>query len=66
MRTRRLNKMENKKTKQMCEALDYAEKHQKPDLEGELPDMPVLQKDDDWSGKSKRKNSKNFKKDDSL
>ena len=28
--------------------------------------MPVLQKDEDWSAKSKRKNSKNSKKNDSL
>ena len=42
MRTRRMNKTENKKTKMMCEALEYAEKHQKPEIEGELKDVPEL------------------------
>ena len=39
----------------MCEALDYAEKHQKPEIEGELKDVPVLQVDDDWEQKQKKK-----------
>ena len=55
MRTRRLNKIENKKTKMMIKALEHAEKNQKPDMEGELPDMPLLNKDDEWGKKKKKK-----------
>ena len=53
MRTRRTNKHENKKTKRMCEALEYAERNQKPEIEGELKDVPVLSNDDDWQQKKK-------------
>ena len=48
MRTRRTNKNENKLTKKMCDMLEYAEKTQKKEIEGELKDVPVLTKDDDW------------------
>ena len=48
MRTRRTNKHENKLTKKMCDMLEYAEKNQKKEIEGELKDVPVLTKDDEW------------------
>ena len=40
MRTRKTNKLENKKQKMMCEALTRAENAKKlPEIEGELPDI---------------------------
>jgi len=49
LRTRRTNKQENKKTKLMCEALTKMENAKKrPDLEGELPDMPQGEADEDF------------------
>lgn len=41
-RTRRGNKVENKKTKEMLAVLEHAEKTKTTEIEGELPDMPVL------------------------
>ena len=57
MRTRRTNKHENKLTKKMCDMLEYAEKTQKKEIEGELKDVPVLTKDDDWQ-QTKKKSKK--------
>ena len=54
MRTRRTNKNENKMTKKMCDMLEYAEKNQKKEIEGELKDVPVLTKDEDWQQKQKK------------
>ena len=48
MRTRRGNKIENKKTKEMLEVLEHAEKTKSKEIEGELPDMPVLEEDGGW------------------
>ena len=49
MRTRRTNKQENAKTKKMCERLNRAENAKsRPMIEGELPDMPVLEVDEDF------------------
>lgn len=49
MRTRRTNKQENLKTKAMCERLNRAESAKaRPMIEGELPDMPVLEEDEDY------------------
>ena len=49
VRTRRTNKLENVKTKRMCEALAKAEKAKAlPAIEGELPDMPEGSADEDF------------------
>ena len=56
--TRKGNKEVNLKTKMMCEALARAEKARSlPRIEGELPDMPTGEEDEDFeevSAKGKR------------
>ena len=61
MRTRRGNKIENKKTKQMLEVLEHAEKTKSKEIEGELPDMPVLEEDGGWGENQKNKSKKEEK-----
>lgn len=59
MRTRKTNKQENKKTKKMCQALTKAENSRvRTRIEGELPDMPKLDVDEDFQdgdGKGQKK-----------
>lgn len=48
MKTRHTNKQVNKKQQLQCQALLHAEKFNKPDLEGELPDIVSNEIDDGW------------------
>ena len=49
MRTRKSNKQENKKTKRMIDRMNKEENAKvKPRIEGELPDMPELEVDEDF------------------
>ena len=63
MRTRRTNKQENAKTKKMCDRLNRAESAKvRPDIEGELPDMPVLEVDEDFQEQAASTNKKRSKR----
>ena len=43
----------------MCDRLNHAEKRKvRPDLEGELPDMPVLEVDEDFEQENGKKGAK--------
>lgn len=55
MRTRKANKEVNKKQKLQCQALLAAEKFNKPDLEGELPDIVSKEVDEGWEQTSRKK-----------
>ena len=64
MRTRRTNKEVNKKQLAMCEKLNRAESRRvRPDIEGELPDMPVLEVDEDFEQDKGGKRGAKGKKD---
>ena len=59
MRTRKSNKLENRKQKMMCEALTKAENSRKlPEIEGELPEMPEGEADEDFEEKTGKRASK--------
>ena len=71
MRTRRTNKQENAKTKKMLERLNRHESAKaRPMIEGELPDMPVLEVDEDFqeaaANKKKAKGSSKEKKNEDI